>query len=1038
MKKLRLTIFNYFAVSMLALFILMMNNAEVVAQENVVTGKVTDSTTGEGLPGVAIFVKGTSTGTVTEVDGTYRVSVAEGGVLIFSFLGMKTQEITVGSQSVVNISMEEDVSTLEEIVVVGYGTQRKSTLTTAISTIDSDDISEIPVADVGQALQGRAAGVNITNNGSPGGKTLIRIRGLSTFGDGDPLVVIDGVFLGPDDLRNVNPSSITKVDVLKDAAATAIYGSRGSNGVIIITTDKGSPGKASFKLKAYGGIQHSDKRYDVLNTDQYIQFLREIAVQESNGAVASVISDPNFDGNGINTNWQDELFRTGAMKGIDFNASGGSEKGNYSFGFSAFDQEGIYIDTDFKRYTFNINSQARILDNFRIGQSLSLGHSQRVAPVVWQGREPLYNAIALPPYIPVRDPNGLFGSSLDSRDGNDAINIVRVTETQDNLNRFNSLYGNLYAEVDIIDGLTVKSQYGLNTFFTNQDNISRAFQTSGRASQDETIINKQRQNFVSQQLTNSLTFDRSFKDHNVTVTLVHEIQETEFNQVDANLSTALTSELEEISNGVSETFTIPTKLVSYLGRVNYDFKEKYLLQLSMRRDKSSVFPEDNQVGWFPAASLGWIVTNEGFLDLPAITNLKVKASYGVTGNNRIGFNRFTSALARDYFYPINGQVEDGVFVDGGNNPDLQWEEAIKQNYGFDLGLWNGKVNVTLDYFINSSNELLIDDRVSASAGIPSGTIARNVGDVEVKGVELTLGYNDTSGDFQWSFWGNISSARSTVNNLSDNLDQILLGTLSPPFAETLTRLAPGQPLYHFFGYIMDGVYATDQEVIDHLGENSLATNPNAGAGITFQAGDVRFRDISGPDGVPDGLITADDRTVIGDPNPDFTYSLNLSASYKGFDASILVTGVQGVDILNANTWYLQSQDFIANFSTDVLRRWQQPGDVTDVPRFRFVGNNTNNAISTRYIEDGSFARLKNLTIGYTLNESLINSAFKGAVSKIRFYVQSQNLVTLTNYSGFDPEVEPLFDGSGIIQGIGIDRGRQPQPTTFLAGLQIEF
>lgn len=1020
------------------LFGIVLNSTEGLAQQTMVTGKVIDSQSGEALPGVAVYIKGTSSGTITEVDGTYKLAAEKGNVLIFSFLGMKTVEVNVGTQSVIYVSMEEDVSTLQEVVVVGYGTQKKATLTTAISTISSEEISEIPVADIGQALQGRAAGVNITNNGSPGGKTLIRIRGLSTFGDGDPLVVIDGVFLGPDDLRNINPASVTKVDVLKDAAATAIYGSRGSNGVIIITTDKGSPDKVSFKLKAYGGVQQSNKRYDVLNTDQYIQFLREIAVQDDNGAVASVISDPNFDGDGINTNWQDELFQTGAMSGIDFNASGGGEKGTYSFGFSAFDQEGIYIDTEFKRYTFNINSQAKVLDNFRVGQSLSLGNSQRVAPVVWAGREPLYNAIALPPYIPVRNGNGQFGSSLDSRDGNDAINIVRVTETQDNLNSFNSLYGNLYAEVDIIEGLTFKSQYGLYTFFTNQDNISRAFQTTGRASQDETIINKQRQNFLSQQFTNSLTFDRSFGDHNVTVTLVQESQETEFDQVSANLSTELTSELEEISNGVSESFTIPTKLVSYLGRVNYDYKEKYLLQLSMRRDKSSVFPEDNQVGWFPAASLGWIISNEDFLKSTIVSNLKVKASYGVTGNNRIGFNRFTSALARDYFYPIGGQVEDGVFVDGGNNPDLRWEEAVKQNYGFDLGLFGGKITASADYFINSSNDLLIDDRVSASAGIPSGTIARNVGDVEVKGLELTLSYNDTQGDFKWSAWGNISTAKSTVNNLSDNLDQILLGNLSPPFAETLTRLAPGQPLYHFFGYIMDGVYSTDQEVIDHLGENSLSTNPNAGAGITFQAGDVRFRDISGPDGVPDGLITADDRTVIGDPNPDFTYSLNLSASYKGFDASILVTGVQGVDILNANTWYLQSQDFIANFSTDVLRRWQRPGDITDVPRFRFVGNNTNNAISTRYIEDGSFARLKNITIGYTVDKSIIESAFKGAVSKVRFYVQSQNLVTLTNYSGFDPEVEPFFDGNGIIQGIGIDRGRQPQPTTFIGGLQIEF
>ncbi|MEL7147000.1 MAG: TonB-dependent receptor, partial [Bacteroidota bacterium] len=468
-----------------------------------------------------------------------------------------------------------------------------------------------------------------------------------------------------------------------------------------------------------------------------------------------------------------------------------------------------------------------------------------------------------------------------------------------------------------------------------------------------------------------------------------------------------------------------------------DFDEKYLLQLSLRRDKSSKFPEANQVGWFPAASVGWIVSREdfGFLSALNVSNLKVKASYGVTGNNQIGFNAFTSAIARDFFYPIGGQVRDGAFVDGGNNPDLRWEEATKQNYGVEIGLFNNAVTASVDYFINSSEGLLLNDRVSSSSGILSGTIARNVGDVEVKGVELTLGYNKQKGDFRWNVWGNISTADARVKKLSNStsIDQILLGNLNPPFSETLTRLAPGEPLYHFFGYIMEGVYSTDEEVIDHLGEGSLATNPGADAGIQFQAGDVRFRDLN-----DDGVITAEDRTVIGDPNPDFTYSINFSASYKNFDISMLINGVHGVDILNANTWYLQSQDFVANFSTDVLRRWQRPGDVTDVPRYRFVGNNSNNFISTRYIEDGSFARLKNLTIGYSLSQEVLQNLFKGAVGRVRFYVQSQNLITLTKYSGFDPEVEPLYGGDGIIQGIGIDRGRQPQPVTFIGGLQVEF
>ncbi|MFY0599840.1 MAG: TonB-dependent receptor [Cyclobacteriaceae bacterium] len=1028
-------------VTCLSLVFALLLSSLAYAQERKVTGKITSVSSSEGIPGASVYIKGTTSGTISDVDGNYSISInSDDDILVFSFIGMQSVEMPVGSVSVLDVAMEDDVLDLAEVIVVGYGTQKKSTLTTAVSTIDGDEIGEIPVADLGQALQGRAAGVNITNGGSPGGKTLIRIRGMSTFGDGDPLVVIDGVFMTPDDLRNINPGSVSKVDVLKDAAATAIYGSRGSNGVIIVTTNKGSRnGKASFKIKTYAGIQQSNQRYDVMNTDQYIQFLREIAVQEYDGRVAEVVQDPNFNGNGINTNWQDELFQSGSMKGIDFTASNGNDKGRYSFGFSAFDQEGIYIDTRFKRYTFNINSEANIFKNLRVGQNLSVGHSQRVAPVVWGGREPLYNAIALPPYIPVKTADGVFGSSLDSQDGNDAINIVRVADTQDNLNRFNTIYGNLYGELDIIEGLTFKTQYGIYANSSNQDDISRAFQTTGRAKQDETIINKQRDSFISQQLTNSLTIDQSFNKHNVRLTLVHETQETNFESLKANVNTTLTSELEEISNGSSGSSSTPDKLVSYLGRFNYDFDEKYLLQLSIRRDKSAKFPKGNQVGWFPAASLGWIVSNEGFLKSTPINNLKLKASYGVTGNNKVGFNVFTPSLARDYLYPIGGgTAQDGVYLDGATNPNLIWEEAVKQNYGFDVGIWNNRVTLTLDYFINSSKKLLIDDKVSPSAGIPSNTITRNVGDVEVKGIEVALGYNHSKGDFNWSVWGNVSTAVSKVNKLSDNLDQILLAQVSPPFSETLTRLAPGEPLYHFYGYIMDGVYSTNEEVIEHLGEGSYALNPEADAGIQFQAGDVRYRDISGPEGVPDGLITADDRTIIGDPNPDFTYSLNFNASYKGFDASILVTGVQGVDILNANTWYLQSQDFVANFSTDVLRRWQQPGDITDIPRFRFVGNNSNNFISTRYIEDGSYARVKNITVGYSLSKNLLDAAFDGVVSKVRFYLQSQNPLTLTKYSGFDPETEPFYGTGGTVVGIGIDRGRQPQPQTFLAGIQVEF
>lgn len=998
-----------------------------------VTGVVSGSD-GVPLPGATVIVKNTTNGTVTDFDGNYEINnVPNDAVLAFSYIGYTPREIAVDGRTVINISLTENAALLDEVVVVGYGTQKKSEISTSIASVDGDDIAEIPVADIGQALQGRAAGVNITNNGSPGGKTLIRIRGLSTFNDGDPLIVVDGVFT--DNINSINPSSIQKVDVLKDAAATAIYGSRGANGVIIVTTDKGTRGKTSFKFGTYSGVQFSNQRYDVLNTEQYLQFLREIATQPADGATAGFLSsNPTFDGDGVDTNWQDELFRSALMTNYDFNASGGNDNGRFSFGFSAFDQDGIFIDTNFKRYTLNFNSEANVFKGFKVGQNLSYGYSETIGVELSGGRQPLQNAVALPPFIPVRDENGVFGSSLDSVDGNDANNIVQISATNDNLNRFTSLFGNLYVEFELVKGLTVKTQYGLNTFFSNQDNISRAFQTTGRAAQDFTSLVKNRQRFVSEQLTNILTYQNSFGEHNFNLTLVSETLDSKFEAVNTSSNTDLSSEIEEINLGQSTSFSSPDKLTSYLGRLNYDFDSKYLLQLSIRRDNSSKFPTDKAVGWFPAASLAWVASKESFLEDTAINDLKFKASYGVTGNNRIGLNEFTSTIATDFLYAVdNATADPGAFINGGINPDLQWEEAIKQNYGFEMGLWENKLTLGFDYFINSSEKLLLNDRTSPSDGIPSGFITRNIGDIEVKGFEVTFGINDYEGEFKWNLWANVSKAESTVRSLSDNLDQILLASVSPPFSEQLTRLAPDLPLYHFFGYVMEGVYVDDQEVIDQLGDDNLATNPNASAGLQFQGGDVRFRDING-----DGDITDADRTVIGDPNPDFTYAINLSASYKGFDASALITGVQGVDILNANTWYLQSQDFIANFGTEVLRRWQQPGDVTDVPRFRLVGNNSNNFISTRYIEDGSYARLKNVTLGYSLSDTTLDNVFNGVLSKVRFYAQSQNLLTLTKYSGYDPEVQPIFGGGGIIQGIGIDIGRQPQPTTVLFGLQLEF
>lgn len=1010
-------------------FIIILSGGFINAQT--VKGTVSDAN--GPLPSASVYVKGTTNGTSSDFDGNFILNnISENAVLVVSYIGYKTKEVPVNGESVIDVILELDASTLDEIIVIGYGTQKKSDLTTSISTISSKDIKEIPASDIGQTLQGRAAGVSVTNGGSPGGKTAVRIRGLSTFGDGDPLYVVDGVFTSS--LNNIDPASIKKVDVLKDAAASAIYGSRGSNGVVIVTTNRGRVGKTSFNVSTYSGIQSSNKRYDVLNTEQYIQYIKEVSalsVQDGGiqGGVPRFINDPNFDGDGVETDWQEELFRITGISSVNFSASGGTEKAIFSFGASTFDQKGIYVDTEFKRHTFNVNSELNVTDKFRVGETLSLGFTSRIAPQLSGGREPLLNVLGAIPYSPVTDENGNF-LAFEAQDNSQSRNQLRVQNTDDNLNRNTTIIGSLYGEYDILEGLKFRTQFGLDAFYMSQDNIQRAF-NSGQFPDPNTTITKGRTNQISTIFTNSLSYSKTFAEkHNFDVTLVSERQDTKVEALQAVSVNSVSSEIPElVASGQTSSTTNEEILISYLGRVNYNYDGKYLVSASIRRDKSSKFAPGAQTGFFPATSIGWVPSKESFLDNHKyITNMKLRASFGQTGNNKIPNYAYLATLSPNFTYPIGqNPVTPGYALAGGSNPDLTWEKSTKQNYGIDLGFLNNKYTIEFDYYNNRSDDLLVQQPEIPSIGNSNGFLAKNVGSVVVDGFELTLGINDYEGDFTWNVWANITTSRSEVKSIGST-DQILQAQINQINNTEISRIAVGQPLYHFYGYIFEGVYADEQAIIDHIGDDNLISNRRSRSAYKVQGGDARYRDING-----DGDITDEDRVVIGNPNPDFIYSFNFKANYKNFDMSALITGVQGVDAFNANVFTLESQQIFANRGTSVLRRWQQPGDITDIPRFR-GGVNDNNAISTRYIEDASFARLKNVTLGYTFPKKFLNGMF----SKVRVYVQSQNLLTITNYSGLDPEIEPFYNASGLIEGINIDRGRAPQPRTFLTGLQIEF
>lgn len=998
----------------------------------IVTGKVTIP---EGsLPGVNITVKGKSIGTTTDFDGKYTLTkLTSGDVLVFSYVGFKTQEVIYKSQEIIDVLLEEDSFSLDEVVIVNYGKQRN----TSVSVVKAEELSEFPVADLGQALQGRAAGVNITNGGSPGTQTLIQIRGVNTFGDGTPLFVVDGVFTN--DINSLDLANVEKVDILKDAASLAIYGSRGTNGVVLITTKKGRAGKANFKIQASSGIQEFSRRYDLLNTEQHIQYLREInALAGQNGGpdfpIARINDNPNFDGNGIDTDWQDAYFRVAPVTNISAQVNGGSESAKYNLAFSHLEQEGVFVETGFTRTTLNLNSDATVTDWMEVGQTLSLSYNETILPEFEGGRDPLQNIIGQAPYIPVVAESGLFGGTSGD-DLNDSRNQLRIQDNQDNLTRFNSLIGSLYAKFKIANGLSFRSQFGLNANLTLQDNQIRSFEEDGgRFVNPVNFIFKGRQTFSQTIFTNTLTFDRDFGKHAVNASA--SLEQTQIMLESASISdnNELSSVIPEIfsPNARATSFSVPENLNSIIFLGGYEYDSKYSVSASGRRDTSSRFAPENASQWFFSGGVGWNVTNEDFFDVEAINSLKFRASYGETGNNRTGnaVNQFLPTLGLNLPSSIGDETSPGITPNNAANPDLRWETQIKQNYGINLGLLNDQIQFNVDYFKNRSEDLLIPVELPPSAGIPGNsqngtTVIRNVGVVEVDGFEFTAAYNDYEGDFKWNFWANVTTTTNIVESLGLSGEPIERARLNPPFASAINRLAVGEAPFHFFGLVADGVFSTQEQIDAELPNNGNAATP-------VQPGDVRFRDVNG-----DGLISLDDRAVIGDPNPDFIYSVNLRAEYKGFDINILFNGVQGVDAFNSNIFYLEGLDNGLNYGTRVLRRWQNPGDITDIPRFRF-GSNLNNEISSRYVEDASYLRLRNATIGYTFPNSIINKSGKGFLKKLRIYFQGQNLLTLTNYTGLDPEIAPFYNAQGLVDGLGIDRSAQPRPVTILSGIQIEF
>ncbi|PKA98599.1 TonB-linked SusC/RagA family outer membrane protein [Flavobacteriaceae bacterium MAR_2009_75] len=982
------------------------------SQASTVSGVVSDES-GTPLPGASVVVAGTTNGTQTDFDGNYTLSeVPSGATLTFSYIGYVSQEVALNGRTTINITLSEDLQALDEVVVVGYGTQSRAEVTGAITTVGSEEIAALPVATADQALQGRAAGVTVLNSGSPGTAPVVRIRGLGTMNNNEPLYVIDGIIAGG--LGDLNPNDIESINVLKDASTTAIYGSLGSNGVVMVTTKKGRrTGKTVMTLDSYTGIQYTDQRYDILNADQYRQF-----AQDGFG----ITPTSPLSGSNNNTDFQDALFRTGIMQKVDLGVSGGSENNDFRFSAGYQDQEGAIIETAFERFSFRANSNFNI-GRFKFGETMSVSFNKQNPERNLGARSLLEHAIKIPPYLPIYNSNNLGGFQGPSSglDGQDAENPIRVQTLGSHVNKSSAIIGSLFGEFEIIEGLTFKSQVGLEYRNANTDIFRPSYNDDSEGAthaSDFAAITKNSTQRKSIILTNSLNYNKTFNDvHNFDVLLLAEKQDRTDDLLNSNSQNPITNDIDQVSNEQSflQSQSFEYNRIGYLARLNYNFDQKYIFAASVRRDASSRFGSNNRWGTFPSVALGWNIAKESFLSDTAFNTLKLRGSWGITGNDKIGDYQYSATLLSNFFYPIGNGLATGTTPGGLANPDLKWEETTMQNIGLDFGLWDGKLTGAIEYFNNTSDDLLMSRPLPGSLGIHSGSVTENVGSVETNGFELNIGYNDFEGDFTWSANLNLGTSKNEVKSLGEN-ESLSGGTFE---AQDISRVEVGEPLFFFFGLETDGIYQTPEEVVEHLGPDSDKL-----------PGDIRFVNQNG-----DTQINADDRVKIGNPYPDITYGFNLNANYKQLDLNMFISGVAGVDVYNTNIYDLEGMPRLFNAGTNVLNRWTGPGTSNSAPRADGSAQNFN-SISDRFVEDGSYTRLKNITLGYTLDNQSLEKYF----SKCRIYISGQNLITITDYSGLDPEIgNPLTNDGGNRQyELGIDRGNYPQPKSVLLGVQLSF
>ena len=1033
--------------------------------QNIVTGVVKDPT-GMTIPGVNVSVKGGTGGVATNLEGEYSINASPDATLVFSFIGFANQEVAVKGKKQINVTLKEDSKLLDEVVVIGYGTQKKDDINSAVSSIRTKDIENLKQTTVDQMLQGKAAGVSVTNNsGQPGSAASIRVRGTTSIsGTNEPLYVIDGVPVSGDatgksmsgrpisgndfsssgdagnnavsPLSMINPSDIQSIDILKDASATAIYGSRGANGVIIITTKSGKAGNGKITYEGYTSISSIYKKLDVLNLREYAQWQKNLWSSYGNNPddFRTEFQHPELLGGG--TNWQDEVYQTAISKSHQLSFSGAKENTSYYISGGFLDQQGTLIGSGYKRYNLRTNIDSKVKDWLKVGTNINAGITNEKLTINQSFGGLISNTLLQAPDIPVRNPDGTFAGPRSNDLNATSFNPVAEAMVRDNKLVRKNFLGNIYTEADIIPGLKYRMEVGANTEFSDQTDFLPSYNWGVQTNTSADLYQRS-QNWYSVNLKNLLTYDKTFGKHRFTVLAGQEAndshwQGTSIYATGFATNTIHTPNVADPSQTVTTGYKGSAALYSWFGRIIYDFDSKYSLSASYRADKSSKFDyETNQQwGYFPAVSGSWKLSNESFMENTRdyVDNIKFRVGYGETGNQQIANNRYTATLGQQ-----NSGLGPGFLPNQYPNPNISWESMKQTNFGLDFTLFDSRLSASLDYYTKKSSGFLfqkpLQDYLTGGGGQYGGLDApfSNIGEMQNKGYDITLNYTTKgTGSFSYNSTLVVSHYKNELLSLTNGLSLFQDVNMNgyQPYVVTNTKI--GSPIGMFYGYVAEGLFQTEADLKSSPNQFGK-TNGSTESG-SAQLGDVKYKDVNG-----DGKIDTDDRTFIGNPHPKFTFGFTNNFKYKNWDMSVFLQGSYGNDVMNLTRRNGTSNaQLYQNGLQGTQNYWTPDNTNTDIPRAINGTSNNNIQISTRYVEDGSYIRIQNLTLGYSLPSDLISRI---KITRLRVYGSVQNLATFTKYKGYDPEIGS-FNQNQLLTGI--DNGRYPSPRTISVGINVEF